>query len=93
MSVSPARLWLKCMYGNAALQVARYLQHPFEACKGCEAFSKRQILPEIMNQHRRIKFWRCLHAVKWTLNAMKPLPRSHSIDFVKISTVMRKESI
>ena len=35
------------------------------------------------NTHRRILFWKCLYTLKWTLRAMKLLPRSHSLDFMK----------
>ena len=28
-------------------------------------------------------FWRCLYALEWTLKAMRPLPRSQSIDSIK----------
>ena len=36
-------------------------------------------------QYHRIKFWKCLYTLKWTLSAMRLLLRYHSIDFMKMS--------
>ena len=48
---------------------------------------KIQTRPRIIKQkHRGMDFWRLIYALKSPLNAMRLLPRSHSIDFIKIST-------
>ena len=47
----------------------------------CETLSKTQILPQRMrNQHHGVMLWTCWYAVKWTLNAIRPLPRSNVYD-------------
>ena len=53
--------------------------------EGCEALSKTDLARHYFkNQNHKIKFWKCLHALNLTLNAMRPIPRLHSINFMKI---------
>ena len=43
------------------------------------------ILLEIMkHQHDGTVYWRCTYALKFTMDAMRPLPRSHSIDVMNM---------
>ena len=42
------------------------------------------------NTHHRIRFWKRLYTLKWTLRTMKLLPRCHSFDFMKILRCSQK---
>ena len=44
-------------------------------------------------QHHRIKFWKWLYTLKWTMNAMRLLPRYHSLDVMKMSINILKSCI